>query len=72
MSQILTRRRFLIGSALSASALALSGCDVLDQNSNIESALRSAEQLTMKAQRLLQGRGARNLADVPCEWLQRT
>jgi DMSO/TMAO reductase YedYZ molybdopterin-dependent catalytic subunit len=58
MSQILTRRRFLIGSALSASALALSGCDVLDQNSNIESALRSAEQLTMKAQRLLQGRGA--------------
>jgi DMSO/TMAO reductase YedYZ molybdopterin-dependent catalytic subunit len=58
MSHILTRRRFLIGSTLGAGALALSGCDVLDQNSDIDSVLRSAEQLTMKAQRLLQGRNA--------------
>jgi DMSO/TMAO reductase YedYZ molybdopterin-dependent catalytic subunit len=41
-----TRRRFIIGSALGVSALALTGCDTLEQ------------KLTMKAQRLLQGRGA--------------
>lgn len=56
MSHILTRRRFLIGSTLGAGALALSGCDVLDQNGGIDGVLRSAEQLTMKTQRLLQGR----------------
>jgi DMSO/TMAO reductase YedYZ molybdopterin-dependent catalytic subunit len=54
----LTRRRFLIGSSLGASALALAGCDVLDQNAGFGAVLRSAERLTMKAQRLLQGRDA--------------
>ena len=58
MSHFLTRRRFLIGSTLGASALTLSGCDMLDQNADVATVLRSAEQLTMKAQRLLQGRDA--------------
>ncbi|MFE0753642.1 molybdopterin-binding protein [Inquilinus sp. NPDC058860] len=54
----LTRRRFLTGSALGASALALTGCDMLEQNAGLEAVIRSAETLTMKAQRLLQGRDA--------------
>lgn len=54
----LTRRRFILGSALSATALALGGCDALAQNEDIGSMLRSAEKLTMRAQRLLLGRGA--------------
>ncbi|MDR6293147.1 MULTISPECIES: molybdopterin-binding protein [Inquilinus] len=54
----LTRRRFLIGSASGASALALTGCDMLEQNSGLGAVIRSAETLTMKAQRLLLGRGA--------------
>ncbi|AXV18268.1 molybdopterin-binding protein (plasmid) [Neorhizobium sp. SOG26] len=58
MSTFLTRRRFLIGSTLGASALMLSGCDILGQNTDVEEVLHSAEQLTMKAQRALQGRGA--------------
>jgi len=58
MSHFLTRRRFLIGGTLGASALTLSGCDMLDQNADVATVLRSAERLTMKAQRLLQGRDA--------------
>jgi DMSO/TMAO reductase YedYZ molybdopterin-dependent catalytic subunit len=58
MSTFLTRRRFLIGSTLGASALTLSGCDLLEQNTDVADVLRSAEHLTMKAQRLLQGRDA--------------
>ena len=54
----LTRRRFLVGSTLGVSALTLSGCDLLDQNTAVGSVIRSAENLTMKAQRLLQGRDA--------------
>jgi len=54
----LTRRRFLIGSTLGAGALALTGCDALEQNDELSAVIRSAETLTMKAQRLLQGRGA--------------
>ncbi len=54
----LTRRRFLIGSTLGASALTLAGCDILEQNTAMGSVIRSAENLTMKAQRLLQGRDA--------------
>ncbi len=54
----LTRRRFLIGSASGASALALTGCDMLEQNAGLGAVIRSAETLTMKAQRLLLGRGA--------------
>jgi len=58
MSKLFTRRRFLIGGTLGASALTLSGCDLLDQNANVANVLRSAEHLTLKAQRLLQGRDA--------------
>ena len=53
-----TRRRFIIGSTLGVSALALTGCDVLEQNADVGAVIRSAEKLTMKAQRLLQGRDA--------------
>ncbi len=58
MNRFLTRRRFLIGSTLGASALTLSGCDLFDQNDKVAGVIRSAETLTMKAQRLLQGRDA--------------
>lgn len=58
MNRFLTRRRFLIGSTLGASALTLSGCDLFDQNDKVAGVIRSAETLTMKAQRLLQGRNA--------------
>jgi DMSO/TMAO reductase YedYZ molybdopterin-dependent catalytic subunit len=58
MSRILTRRNFLIGTTLGISATALTGCDLLDQNTDILDVLKSAEQLTMKGQRLLQGRNA--------------
>jgi DMSO/TMAO reductase YedYZ molybdopterin-dependent catalytic subunit len=54
----LTRRRFIIGSTLGVSALALTGCDALAQNADVGAVIRSAEKLTMKAQRLLQGRDA--------------
>lgn len=52
-----TRRGF-IGSALGASALALAGCDAPAPNADVEAVIGSAENLTMKAQRLLQGRDA--------------
>ncbi len=58
-AQFFTRRRFLIGGTLGASALTLAGCDVLERNEQVGSVIRSAENLTMKAQRLLQGRDAR-------------
>ncbi|WP_454854441.1 molybdopterin-binding protein [Rhizobium binxianense] len=58
MSRFITRRRFLIGSTLSATAMSLSGCDLFDQDPDIANVIRSAETLTMKAQRLLQGRDA--------------
>ncbi|TSD82845.1 molybdopterin-dependent oxidoreductase [Mycobacterium sp. KBS0706] len=54
----LTRRRFLIGTASGASVLALTGCNALEQNAGLGAVIRSAEALTMKAQRLLLGRGA--------------
>ncbi|MFJ5486424.1 molybdopterin-dependent oxidoreductase [Hansschlegelia beijingensis] len=54
----LTRRRLLVGGGLGASALALSGGDLLEQNDTADAVLRSAEPLTMKIQRLLQGRDA--------------
>lgn len=54
----LKRRRFLIGSALGVSALALSGCDRLEQSPEVGGVIRSAEKLTMSAQRLLLGRDA--------------
>jgi DMSO/TMAO reductase YedYZ molybdopterin-dependent catalytic subunit len=53
MSSFLTRRRFLIGSALGVGTLALGGCDALEQNTDVDAVLRSAEALTMGAQRML-------------------
>ncbi|TWF52189.1 molybdopterin-binding protein [Neorhizobium alkalisoli] len=58
MSRLITRRRFLIGSTLTASALGLSGCDVLVENPSVQQALRMAEGLTMRTQRLLLGDNA--------------
>jgi DMSO/TMAO reductase YedYZ molybdopterin-dependent catalytic subunit len=54
----LTRRRFLIGTTFGASALTLTGCDMLEQTGGWGAVIRSAETLTTKAQRLLQGRDA--------------
>ena len=54
MNAPVTRRRFLAG----AGALLLSGCDSANQDGTIGAILRSAEPLTMAAQRLLQGRRA--------------
>lgn len=58
MSRLISRRRFLIGGTLGASAVTLSGCDLFDQNTGMMQIISSAEKLTMKAQRLLQGREA--------------
>jgi DMSO/TMAO reductase YedYZ molybdopterin-dependent catalytic subunit len=58
MSRLITRRRFLIGSTLTASALGLSGCDVLVENPSVQQALRMAEGLTMRTQRFLLGDNA--------------
>lgn len=55
MSRLMTRRRFLIGSTLTASALGLSGCDALVQNDKVQKTLKLAEGLTKRAQRLLIG-----------------
>jgi len=54
----ISRRRLLVGGALGAGSLALAGCAPLDQNQDVAEVLRSAEALTMRAQRLLQGRDA--------------
>ncbi|GGF11567.1 molybdopterin oxidoreductase [Aliidongia dinghuensis] len=53
----LSRRRFMIGGTLGAAAAALAGYEALKQDDGT-TVLRSAEQLTMRTQRLLQGRGA--------------
>lgn len=58
MRQILTRRRFLIGAGVAASASALAGCDVLPGNETVADILGFGETLTMKAQRLLLSNGA--------------
>jgi hypothetical protein len=55
---LFSRRRFLIGSALGASGVALTGCDGWGLDSEPGAVIRSAESLTMKVQRLLQGRDA--------------
>ncbi|ACP25378.1 putative exported molybdopterin cofactor-containing protein [Sinorhizobium fredii NGR234] len=55
MSRLMTRRRFLIGSTLTASALGLSGCDALVESDRTRSILKIAEGLTMTAQRFLLG-----------------
>lgn len=52
------RRRFLLGGALGAAALALTGCDAGGQDTPTGQLLRSAESLTLAAQRKLQGKTA--------------
>lgn len=54
----LTRRRFLLGGALGAGAMALGGCDAGGPDTATGKILRSAESLTLAAQRGLQGRHA--------------
>ncbi|MGO8063239.1 molybdopterin-binding protein [Rhizobium johnstonii] len=55
MSRIITRRRFLIGATMTASALGLAGCDALVENDRTKSVLKIAEGLSMKTQRFLLG-----------------
>lgn len=57
-SKLLTRRRFLIGSTLGASAITLSSCDLPNQSQSLDRVVASAESLTMRVQRFLQGRHA--------------
>jgi DMSO/TMAO reductase YedYZ molybdopterin-dependent catalytic subunit len=53
MTLIMPRRRFLVGAAASAGALALGGCDRLVESDTVQHVLDLAEQLTMSAQRAL-------------------
>ncbi|MBB3398617.1 molybdopterin-binding protein [Rhizobium sp. BK060] len=53
MSRLITRRRFLIGSTLTASTLGLSGCDAWVESDRTKSVLKIAEGLSMKTQRFL-------------------
>ena len=57
-SKLLTRRRFLIGSTLGASAITLSSCDLPNQSQSLDRIVASAESVTMRVQRFLQGRDA--------------
>lgn len=54
----ITRRRFLLGGALGAGAVALTGCDISTPESPAGRVLRAAEPVTMGAQRQLQGHAA--------------
>ena len=53
MSRILSRRRFLIGSAAGLGAIGLTGCDDVASNQHVQKVLAMAEKLTMGSQRLL-------------------
>ncbi|AUW43222.1 molybdopterin-binding protein [Rhizobium leguminosarum] len=55
MSRIITRRRFLIGATMTASALGLAGCDALVESHRTKSVLKIAEGFSMKTQRFLLG-----------------
>lgn len=57
-SKLLTRRKFLIGSTLGASAITLSSCDLPNQSQSLDRVVASAESVTMRVQRFLQGRNA--------------
>lgn len=50
---ILSRRRFLQGTALSVAGLAAAGCDKLSQTPSFRARLDAAEGLTLRGQRLL-------------------
>lgn len=58
----INRRNFLTSASVAAGGLALSGCDVLDDvsssQSNVRKVIESANTLTYRVQRLLQGRNA--------------
>jgi DMSO/TMAO reductase YedYZ molybdopterin-dependent catalytic subunit len=54
-AMMITRRRFI---GAGASGVLLSGCDRLDRNRPFKDVLRSAQNLTMKTQRLVGGRNA--------------
>jgi DMSO/TMAO reductase YedYZ molybdopterin-dependent catalytic subunit len=58
MSTILTRRRFLTGSALAIGGLGLAACDPFGQSDSVLDALKTAESLTFRAQRLFLSSGA--------------
>jgi DMSO/TMAO reductase YedYZ molybdopterin-dependent catalytic subunit len=55
---MISRRRLLGSLGLGASGLLLPGCDRLDRSENFRGLLRSAEGLTMRAQRLVSDRSA--------------
>ncbi len=45
MSKIVSRRRFLIGSAAALGAVGLTGCDDVTQNQSVQKVLALAEEL---------------------------
>jgi DMSO/TMAO reductase YedYZ molybdopterin-dependent catalytic subunit len=51
----ISRRRFVLGSALSCTGLGLAGCDRLTESGSFRSNLTAAELLTLRGQRLLIG-----------------
>ena len=53
MNRTPSRRKFLMGLASGAGALALSGCDRLAQNAGVDAVLRHTEQLTLAGQRAI-------------------
>lgn len=53
MTPYFSRRRLIAGLASGAGALALSGCDRLVQNADVDAVLRNTEKLTMGVQRAL-------------------
>ena len=50
---LLSRRRFVVRTAMSFGALSIAGCDALGRSSSFRGVLDSAESLTMRSQRLL-------------------
>jgi DMSO/TMAO reductase YedYZ molybdopterin-dependent catalytic subunit len=55
---ILTRRRFVIQSAVSFGALSVAGCDKLGRSPAMQGKFDDVQELTLRVQRILQGRGA--------------
>ena len=52
---IMSRRRFVLSSAMSFAGLMLAGCDKLSESGSFRSSLSAAELLTLRGQRLLIG-----------------